>query len=133
LLAGVAFLTALGGAAAALEVPPLGARVNDLAGLLTPEQRRALESELAAFEGETSHQVVVLTIPSLEGEAIESFSIRVVDEWKIGHRRLDNGVLLLVAAKDRRARIEVGYGLEGILPDAVAARIMREVMIPRFR
>ena len=119
--------------ALALPIPPLAARVNDTAGLLNRAQRQDLEARLAAFEAETAHQIVVLTIPSLDGEAIESFSLRVVEQWKIGHKGLDNGALILVAAGDRRARIEVGYGLEGVVPDAIASRILREVMIPSFR
>jgi uncharacterized protein len=114
-------------------VPPLRARVTDLAGLLPPEARSRLETELARFEDETSHQIAVLTVPSLEGEPIEDFSIRVVDAWKLGQKGVDNGILVLVSKGDRRARIEVGYGLEGIVPDAVANRIVEDVMIPRFR
>jgi uncharacterized protein len=114
-------------------VPTLTGRVNDLAELLAPVERQQLEKELAAFETETSHQIVVLTIPSLEGEAIESFSLRAVEEWTLGHRGIDNGVLLTVASGDRKARIEVGYGLEGVVPDAVAAQIIRDRMIPSFR
>jgi uncharacterized protein len=120
-------------ARAELPVPELTGRIVDRAGLLPADEARALEVRLAAFERETSHQIVVLTLPSLEGEAIESFSIRVADRWKIGQKGLDNGVIVFVAAEDRRARIEVGYGLEGVIPDAVAARILRERMIPEFR
>jgi uncharacterized protein len=120
-------------AAAELAVPPLAARVNDLAGLLPPAEEAALEARLAAFEAETSHQIAVLTIPSLEGEDLESYSLRVVETWRLGQAGLDNGLLVLVALAEKRARIEVGYGLEGVVPDAVAARIGREVMFPRFR
>lgn len=116
-----------------MDVPPLSGRVNDLAGLLSAAERQRLEEELAAFERETSHQVVVLTVPTVGGEDIAAFALRVVENWKIGHTGLDNGVLIAVAAGDRLARIEVGYGLEGVIPDAVAARILREVMIPSFR
>ncbi|HWP24030.1 MAG TPA: YgcG family protein, partial [Candidatus Binatia bacterium] len=119
--------------APALDVPPLRGRVNDLAGMLPPERARSLEARLAKFETETGHQIVVLTIPSLEGEDLEGYSIRVAESWKIGHKGLDNGAILLVARDDRKLRIEVGYGLEGILPDAIASRIIREVIIPRFR
>jgi uncharacterized protein len=114
-------------------VPPLRGRVNDLAGLLPPERRAALERKLEAFEAETSHQLVVLTVPSLEGEPIEEFSLRVAEAWAPGHRGLDNGILLVVAPQDRALRVEVGYGLEGALPDAVAARIVRDRLIPEFR
>ena len=114
-------------------MPALEGRVNDGAGLLAAEEAAALERSLAAFETETSHQIVVLTVPSLEGEAIETFSFRVAEAWRIGHEGLDNGALIVVASRDRRARIEVGYGLEGAVPDATAARILREQMIPHFR
>lgn len=120
-------------AAAILPVPRLEARVQDGAGLLSGEQARALEARLETFEAETRHQIVVLTIPSLEGEAIETFSMRVAEAWKIGQEKFDNGVIVIVAARDRRARIEVGYGLEGVLPDAIAARIIRDYMIPEFK
>ncbi|MFK7895157.1 MAG: YgcG family protein [Myxococcota bacterium] len=120
-------------AAALVAVPALEARVQDGAGLLSATEEQSLTAQLAAFEAETQHQIVVLTLPSLEGEAIESFSIRVADAWKIGQEEFDNGVILIVAAKDRRARIEVGYGLEGAIPDALAAQIMRNHMIPEFK
>jgi uncharacterized protein len=117
----------------ALQVPPLRGRVNDYAKLLSPENARALEAQLEKFEQETGHQVAVLTIPSLEGDSLEDFSIRVAESWKIGKKGFDNGAILLVARDDRKLRIEVGYGLEGVLPDAIASRIIREVITPRFR
>ncbi len=120
-------------ASALVAVPPLTAQVQDGAGLLSAAEEQALTNQLAAFESETQHQIVVLTLPSLEGEAIEGFSIRVAEAWKVGQADFDNGVILIVAAKDRRARIEVGYGLEGAIPDATAARIMRDHMIPEFK
>ncbi|MEZ4331588.1 MAG: TPM domain-containing protein [Myxococcota bacterium] len=119
--------------AALPEVPALAARVRDDAGLLTPDEARALEAELAAFERETGHQIAVLTVERLEGEAIESFSMRVAEAWKLGDAKRDDGAIVVVAAEDRRARIEVGYGLEGVIPDALAARILRDRMIPFFR
>ena len=132
--AGLASLALWAGAAVALvDVPPLAGRVNDRAGLLSQPEADGLEQQLAAFEAETSHQIVVLTIPTLDGEAIEPFAMRVAEAWKIGHEGLDNGAILVVAARDRRVRIEVGYGLEGAVPDATAARIIRDVMIPHFR
>ncbi|MEZ4279705.1 MAG: TPM domain-containing protein [Myxococcota bacterium] len=118
---------------ALLAVRPLEARVHDDAHLLAPDEARALEAELAGFERETGHQLVVLTVPNLEGEAIEAFSLRVAEQWQVGDAQRDDGAILIVAAEDRRARIEVGYGLEGVVPDALAARILRDVMIPRFR
>jgi uncharacterized protein len=117
----------------ALEVPPLRGRVNDYAQLLPQERARALEAQLEKFEQETGHQIAVLTIPSLEGDSLEDFSIRVAETWKIGKKGFDNGAILLIARDDRKLRIEVGYGLEGVLPDAIASRIIREVITPRFR
>lgn len=117
----------------ALDIPPLKERVNDLAGLLHPSTARQLESALARLEQTDSTQVVVLTIPSLEGDSLEDFSIRVVEQWKLGRKGLDNGVLLLVAKNDRKIRIEVGYGLEGILTDLTAGRIIRNIMVPQFK
>jgi uncharacterized protein len=121
------------GIARAMDVPPLRGRVNDLAGLLSQEQASSLEDRLAQFEQETGHQVILLTISTLADEDIEDFSIRVAENWKSGHKGIDNGVILLVARDDRKMRIEVGYGLEGVLPDAVAYRIIQEIIIPRFR
>lgn len=117
----------------ALDVPPLRGRVNDYAGVIPGQLVQSLESRLAQFERETGHQVAVLTVPTLEGEDIEGFSIRVADTWKIGKKGFDNGVILVVAIKDRRLRLEVGYGLEGVLPDAIAKRITSEYIVPRFR
>ncbi|MGH7767658.1 MAG: TPM domain-containing protein [Candidatus Binatia bacterium] len=127
------FIVALSDSANALDVPPLKGRVNDYAGLLPSARAQALEQRLAQFENETGHQIAVLTIPSLQGEDIESFSIRVAENWKIGKKGFDNGAILVIAHKDKRLRIEVGYGLEGVLPDAIASRIINEVIVPRFR
>jgi uncharacterized protein len=117
----------------ALEVPPLRGRVNDLARLLPAERIQGLEGRLAQFEKETGHQVAVLTIPSLKGDSLEDFSIRVAENWKIGQKGFNNGAILLIVRDDRKLRIEVGYGLEGVLPDAIANRIIQEVIVPRFR
>jgi uncharacterized protein len=130
---GTAYLFLICGGAYALDVPRLRGRINDLAGLLSQAQTTSLENRLAQFEHETGHQIAVLTVPSLDGDTLEDFSIRVATTWKIGHQGNDNGVLLLIARDDRRIRIEVGYGLEGVLPDAVANRIIRQVIVPRFR
>ncbi|MGH7845112.1 MAG: TPM domain-containing protein [Candidatus Binatia bacterium] len=124
---------ALSSPAHALEVPPLKARVSDLARLMPAERAYRLEERLAQFERETGHQIAVLTIPSLEGDSLEDFSIRVAEKWKIGEKGFDNGAILLIVADDRKLRIEVGYGLEGVLPDAIASRIVREVIVPRLR
>jgi uncharacterized protein len=126
-------LLAYGSVVFALDVPALRGRVNDYGGVMSQEQVRDLESRLAQFEQETGHQVAVLTIPTLDGEDIEGFSIRVAENWKIGKKGFDNGVILVVAVKDRRLRLEVGYGLEGVLPDAIAKQIISDYIVPRFR
>ncbi|MEW6509496.1 MAG: TPM domain-containing protein [Bacteroidota bacterium] len=115
------------------EVPFLSGRVNDYAGILSAESTAHLNELLKAHEDSTSNQVVILTIPSLEGEDLESFSIRVVDQWKLGQKGKDNGVLLLVSRDDRKVRIEVGRGLEGDLPDITCGLIIRREIIPRFK
>ena len=99
----------------ALEVPPLKGRVNDYAGILSSATTRQLEGILGDLEKTDSTQIAVLTIPSLEGEVLEQFSIKVADQWKIGRADFDNGAILLIALKERKIRIEVGYGLEGSL------------------
>lgn len=117
----------------ALEVPPLKGRINDYAHMLTPATAQALEQKLAGFERETTNQVVLLTIPSLEGDEMESFSIKVADAWKIGQKDKNNGVLLILAQKERKIRIEVGTGLQGVLPDITAGQIIRNVIAPYLR
>ena len=108
-------------------------RVVDLAQIVDEPTERALEARLAAFEGESSTQIVVATIPSLDGEEIADFANRLFERWGIGQKGKDNGVLLLVAAGDRKARIEVGYGLEDRLTDALSRRILEERLFPAFR
>jgi uncharacterized protein len=129
----LAVLLPLGAALAAQFPPRPAARVTDLANLLAPDQRQILEDRLATFERETTHQVAVLAIPSLEGEPLESFSHQVATTWKLGRAGVDNGVLLLIVARDRKVRIEVGYGLEPSLPDGLAGAIIRESIAPNFR
>ena len=114
-------------------MPPLTARVTDLTGTLTPQQRAALEERLAAFEARKGSQIAVLIVPTTQPETIEQFGIRVAEQWKLGRKGVDDGALLVVAMKDRTLRIEVGYGLEGALPDAVAKRIIEEDIVPRFK
>ncbi len=116
-----------------LDVPTLRGRVNDYANVLQSSQAQALETQLAQLERDTGHQVAVLTIPTLDGEDIEGFSIRVAENWKIGKKGNDNGAIFVVAVKDRRLRLEVGYGLEGVLPDAIAKRITADYIVPHFR
>ena len=120
-------------AAAGIEIPKLHARVTDLAGLLTPEQISGLEEKLKGFEASDSTQIAVLIIPSLEGEVLEDFSVRVAEAWRLGQKGRDNGVLLFIALKERQVRIEVGYGLEGNLTDARSRRIIENEIIPNFR
>ena len=117
----------------ALEVPPLRGYVNDYAAMISPATRNRLEEELKGFEQTDSTQLVILTIPSLEGEPIESFSIRVGEIWKIGQKGKDNGIILVVAKQDRKTKIEVGRGLEGRLTDLLAGRIVDLVINSRFK
>jgi uncharacterized protein len=119
--------------AAAIEVPKLQDRVTDLAGVLNPGQISALDSQLQELEKTDSTQIAVLIIPSLEGESIEDYTIRVAEAWNLGQKKKDNGALLLVAIKDRKVRIEVGYGLESSLTDLQSNRIIRNEIAPRFR
>jgi len=121
------------GVAAQAPVPPLDARVTDVAGALSAAQKTVLEERLAVFEGEKGSQIAVLIVPTTAPEAIEQYSIRVVEQWKLGRKGVADGVLLLIALQDRKMRIEVGYGLEGVLPDLVAHRIIDEVIKPRFK
>jgi len=124
---------ALAMAVAALEVPFLSGRVNDLAGVLPDDAETQIEAELARLEEETGAQMAVLTIESLEGDPLEDFSLRVVETWQLGQKGQDNGVLLLIAVSDRKMRLEVGYGLEGVLTDATSRRILDNVLKPAFR
>jgi len=119
--------------AAVIPVPPLTARVTDQTGTLDSAQAQALEAKLAAFEKSKGSQFAVLIVPTTGDETIEQFSIRVVDQWKLGRKGVDDGALLLVAKDDRKARIEVGRGLEGVIPDAIANRIIDEDLRPKFR
>lgn len=117
----------------ALDVPPLQGRVNDTAGVLSANEAQALERRLTEYEQKTGHQFSLLTVPSLEGEDIAGYSIRVAEKWALGDKQRDDGALLLIAVSDKKMRIEVGYGLEPSLPDVLAGRIIRNVMAPRFR
>src|SRR3989304_4344164 len=117
-----------------LEVPPrpLG-RITDLTNTLTIQQIAGLEAKLGSFERETTNQIAVLLIPTLAGDSLEDYSIRLAEKWKIGQAGKDNGVILLIVKNDRKLRIEVGYGLEGALPDALAKTIITQEIAPRFR
>jgi uncharacterized protein len=129
----VGMLMCCAATAQALDVPPLRGRVNDLAGILSPEVAKRLDAALAAFEASDSTQVAVLTVPSLAGDTIEGFSIKTAQKWGIGQKGKDNGVLLVVSKGDREVRIEVGRGLEGVLTDALSGRIIDHVIVPEFK
>lgn len=131
----VLYLLSVAGMAAdgLVAVPPLKARVTDLTGTLSREQAAALEADLAQFEKLRGSQIAILLVPTTQPEAIEAYSIRVAEAWKLGRKGIDDGILILVARNDRKLRIEVGRGLEGAVPDAVAKRIVAEVIAPRFR
>ncbi|MGH8529453.1 MAG: TPM domain-containing protein [Nevskiales bacterium] len=133
ILGGLLLALVLGAAQAEVAVPALKARVTDLSGTLDEGQVSALEQRLAAFEQEKGSQIAVLILPTTQPEEIEQYGIRLAEAWKIGRKGVDDGVILLVAKDDRKLRIEVGYGLEGALPDVIAKRIIEEVIVPRFR
>jgi uncharacterized protein len=114
-------------------VPPLASPVTDLTGTLTADQVAALDAKLRAFEQGKGSQVAVLIVPTTQPESIEQYSLRVVEAWRLGRGKVDDGALLIVALDDRKLRIEVGYGLEGALPDATANRIIDEDIAPQFR
>ncbi|HNY16262.1 MAG TPA: TPM domain-containing protein [Treponemataceae bacterium] len=132
-LAVIAALAFLIGHAAALEAPEMRGPVNDLAGIMSESERSELESYLTAVNDQTGVQVAVLTVRSLEGDALEDFSMRVAEKWKLGQAGKDNGALLVVSLDDRALRIEVGYGLEESLTDAKSGLIIRSVIAPAFR
>jgi uncharacterized protein len=115
------------------EIPPLKARVTDLSSTLNAQQRDALEQTLAEFEQRKGAQIAVLMVPTTQPETVEQYAVRVQESWKLGRKGVDDGVLLVVAKNDRRLHIEVGYGLEGILPDAIAKRIIDDDIVPRFK
>ena len=129
----VLLLCCLPFAAYGLDVPRLQGYVNDDAGMISPSAKSKIEEVLRAFEQSDSTQIVILTVPSLEGENIEEFGIRVAEAWKIGQQGKDNGVLFIVSKQERRIRIEVGRGLEGKLTDLMAGRIIDQVIKPRFK
>jgi uncharacterized protein len=118
---------------AQVAVPALKARVTDLTGTLTAGESAALEAKLRAFEERKGSQLAVLIVPTTEPEDIAGFGIRVGEAWKLGRKGVDDGAILIVAKDDRRMRIEVGYGLEGPLPDAIAKRIIADTITPHFK
>jgi uncharacterized protein len=124
----LSFSTAL-----SLDVPKLQGRVNDYAEMLSQQEKQELEQTLKNIETNTSAQLVLLTMPSLGDENLEEYTMRVAEEWKLGQEKKDNGVILFIALKERRIRIEVGYGLEPVLPDARCGTIIRNIITPAFK
>jgi uncharacterized protein len=120
-------------ALADVAIPPLSSHVTDLTHTLTRDQAASLEQTLSAFEAKKGSQIAVLIVPTIEPESIEQYSMRVAEAWKIGRKGTDDGVIFVVAKNDRKMRIEVGYGLEGALPDVTAKRIIRDAVTPHFR
>lgn len=114
-------------------VPALSRRVMDFTATLNPSQQSELENTLQSFEQTKGSQVAVLVVPTTQPESIEQYSIRVASQWKLGRKGVDDGVLFVVAKNDRALRIEVGYGLEGVLPDALCNRIIDGFVVPRFK
>ena len=114
-------------------IPNLSARVTDLTGTLSVAETAQLEQKLSAFEQKKGSQIAVLIVPTTQPEDIAQYAIRVVEKWKIGREKSDDGLLVLLAKDDRKMRIEVGYGLEGAIPDLTATRVISEVMAPRFK
>lgn len=121
------------GAGAEVAIPALTTHVTDETATLTSEQRATLEQTLQVFEAKKGSQISVLIVPTTQPETIEQYSMRVVEQWQLGRKRVDDGVLLIVAKDDRTLRIEVGYGLEGALTDATSNRIIDETIVPRFQ
>jgi uncharacterized protein len=120
-------------ASAEVAVPLLQARVTDLTGTLSKAQTAELEQQLAAFEAKKGAQIAVLMLPTVQPETIEQYAVRAFEKWKLGRKKVDDGVLLVIAKEDRKLRIEVGYGLEGALTDAAAKRIISDVIVPQFK
>jgi len=131
-LLGAALLAAPASADDLAPIPSLRARVTDVTRTLSTSERNALEEKLAAFEQRKGAQIAILMVPTTRPETIEQYSIRVAEAWKVGRTRVDDGVIVVVAKDDHRLRIEVGYGLEGAIPDVVAKRIIREIIAPHF-
>jgi uncharacterized protein len=128
-----ALTTSLAPALANVTVPPLVGRVVDQTGTLGSGDVASLNQTLRNFEARKGSQIAVLIVPTTEGEAIEQFSLRVAETWKIGRKKIDDGALLVIAKNDRHLRIEVGYGLEGALTDVTSKRIIDEIITPKFK
>ena len=131
--AGLTLLLAAVLASADVAVPPLTGRVIDLTGTLSGGAVSRIETKLADLETRKGSQLAVLIVPTTQPEEIEQYGIRVAESWKLGRKGVDDGAILIVAKNDRRVRIEVGYGLEGAMPDAIASRIIAESITPHFK
>ena len=132
-LVGCLLAVAMGIAVLAANFPPLTGRVVDQANIIPADQRVAIEAKLADLEGKSGIQLVVATVTSLDGQEVEPYANELFRAWKLGERTKNNGVLLLVAPNERRVRIEVGYGLEGTLTDALSQVIITNAITPRFK
>jgi uncharacterized protein len=128
-----ALLPLLGWSANEVALPALTERITDLTATLSAEDKAGLTASLAALEKDKGAQIAIVLLPTTQPESIEQFGIRLAEAWKIGRKGVDDGVIVIVAKNDRKMRIEVGYGLEGAIPDAIAKRIVAEQMAPRFR
>ena len=133
LLCLILFLVSSFAQAALVAIPELKTRVTDLTQTLSASQQAALEQKLAAFEQKKGSQIALLIVPTTQPEDIAQYSIRVSDAWKLGREKVDDGLLILIATEDRKMRIEVGYGLEGPIPDLTAKRVINEVISPKFK
>lgn len=114
-------------------IPPMTSPVVDTTGTLDAAQKQALEAQALALQQRKGSQLQILMVPTTQPETIEQYAVRVFEQWKIGRKGVDDGVLLVVAKDDKRVRIEAGYGLEGAIPDAIANRVIQEYLAPRFR
>ena len=132
-LGSILILILLYSPAVALNIPRAAGYVNDNAGILSPTVKLKLEQFLQNFEESDSTQITLLTIPTLDGEALDNYSLKVFEAWKLGQKGKDNGALLLVAKAEKKIRIEVGYGLEGRLTDLLAGRIIDNEITPKFK
>ena len=117
----------------AQDVPTIHRRVTDLTGTLNEGQTQAIEAKLAQFEQQTSNQIVVMMVPSIESGSLEEYSMSIAEKNGFGKKGRDNGVFLFISMKEKKVRIEVGYGLEGVLPDATCDEIIRHIIVPNFR
>ena len=127
------FIACVAAAQSQIKVPDLTGRIVDLTATLDANQQQMLEQKLRMFEQKKGTQIAVLIVPLIGDETIEQFSIRVAEQWKLGRKKIDDGAILVIAKNERRLRIEVGYGLEGALNDAVSKRIIDEVIVPAFK